>query len=134
MTLVSRGMALVALVGAALGCADGGGATGPTEEHPAIPQFAQAACAEWSCSIGDCQQDPAIYGACCTLAAGGEYPEQPKPSCDAPPGGLPSWCEAGSPQLTCINHPMEGNPYSDCSALPLTGNTGNYYSECGGEL
>ena len=125
------------LVLSALGCGPGTDTTGPTEEHPAIPFLTESNsnCAVWSCSSGQCAQDPAIYGACCTTITDPGETGAPKPAnCDAPPGGTPSWCMVGSPRLSCINHPTEGNPHPDCTQLPLTGNTGEYYPECGGNL
>lgn len=100
MNVLTRGTVLIGFLGAALGCADGSSATGPTEDHPAIPQFTAAACAEWSCSWGDCQQDPAHYGACCIEAASAEYPATSAPSCEGPRNGaycqsFPARCQDG---------------------------------------
>ena len=74
--------ALTAIVLA--GCQDSPTGT----DRPPIPAFAAgqpnqiAQCAEWSCSIDDCQQDPGQYGACCTQAVDAEHPyQQPRPSC-----------------------------------------------------
>ena len=59
----------------------------PTSPETPIPAFAVAQCAEWSCAIEDCPNDPAIYGACCIQAADASHPATEKPSCQAPPGG-----------------------------------------------
>jgi len=128
MRSLNRGLIVIALTGVVLGCADES-----AEEVNAVSQAAQAACAVWSCQINQCQQDPAIYGACCIQAASTEYPATPNPSCDAPPPpGYPSWCVIGSPKLSCINHPFENplNPYAPCLDLPFIGDTGLYYDEC----
>lgn len=114
------------------GCAGSESLTAPEEEHPAIPMFAEAACAEWSCVWNDCTYDPAVYGACCVTAADAEHPVQDRPSCDAPPPSNTDYCVIGSPRLTCINKPIKvGDPVPDCSKVPLTGDTGSYYPECG---
>lgn len=77
-------LAVVLLAGVG-GCGGTEPVTAPDEqEHPAIPQLTQAACGEWSCSINDCNNDPAVYGACCTTVADAENPVQPRPSCTAP--------------------------------------------------
>lgn len=122
MKVVSRGMMLACLLGAALGCADGRSATEPMEEHPAIPQFAAAQCAVWSCSEGDCQQDPAYYGACCVEAATAEYPAQPAPSCSGPRNGVycqqfPTRCASGenTTNLNPPNYCYHANPSQICA-------------------
>ena len=128
----------------ALGCGAGTDTTGPTEEHPAIPQFATAACAVWSCQIGQCQQDPAIYGACCIQAASAEYPATSAPSCQAPPGGGgdPAWCGSGNSIATCMdktyrNHTSSygcgSQPYVDAAGFaydPGTSGYSNAFPEC----
>jgi hypothetical protein len=128
MKTLNRSLIVLVLTGAVPGCIDE-----PVEGVDAVEQPAQAACAMWSCQINQCQQDPAIYGACCILAASAEYPVQPKPSCEAPPPKWPiysSWCVHDSPLLSCMNHPIESNPYYPCLDLPLTGDAGEYYGEC----
>lgn len=116
---------------AAMGCGAGTDATGPTDEHPAIPQLTAAACAVWSCSIGDCQQDPALYGACCIYAATTEYPATSAPSCQAPPGGggSPDWCNAGNTQAACLERRSEDTSFTgNCYAQPYIDSRGIAYA------
>ena len=127
-----------------MGCGAGSDATGPTEEHPAIPQLTTAACAVWSCSIGDCQQDPALYGACCIQAATTEYPATSAPSCSGPPagGGDPAWCGSGNSIATCmdkayVNHTSAygcgSSPYVDGGGFAYNPGTSGYnadFPEC----
>jgi hypothetical protein len=105
---VARATMLAAIVGAVAlaGCADS-----PTgENHPPIPSLAVhpmtgAQCAEWSCSIDDCTNDPGQYGACCIQAVDAEHPnEQPRPSCDWP--GF------------CVIYPNRCAPPPDCTPSP----------------
>lgn len=104
------------------GCADGADElAGP--EHPPIPAFSieqTAQCAEWSCEIQDCQQDPGQYGACCIQAVDAQHPyEAEKPSC-----GNPGYCaiypnrctedtpcNPGPPPSYCYSATVD--PYSD---------------------
>lgn len=105
---------------------------GPEEDRVAIPQFTEAACAEWSCSWNICTYDPAVYGACCTQAAGGEYTATPKPSCDAPPppSGVPEWCGT-TPRTACmIKKSIDLTYYADCTTFPSVGSGDAYYPEC----
>ena len=82
---LARASVLAAILGAVAlaGCAD----TPTSADHPPIPSLAVhpltgAQCAEWSCSIDDCTNDPGQYGACCVQAVDAQHPnEQPRPSC-----------------------------------------------------
>lgn len=85
------GGAILAAAAVAVACSD----ASPTGPETAIPSLGTmhtqqiGACAEWSCAIADCTNDPAIYGPCCVQAVDEDHPnEQERPSsCEAPPGG-----------------------------------------------
>lgn len=106
----------------------GADATAPTEDHPPIPQMSYSFdnCAVWSCSSGQCAQDPTVWGACCIQTTDQGETGAPRPSCEAPPGGShsPDWCSDGEAnfQVQCIQRKSEdltfhddcyGAPYSD---------------------
>jgi hypothetical protein len=100
-------MAAAALLG---GCEKFAGT--PQEPEVAIPfvdvdgpDRQEAACGSWSCSWQDCQQDPGVYGACCTRAAEQGETVMPKPSC----GGQP-YCV----QFPSVCGPTEYHPASYC--------------------
>lgn len=69
-------------------CGDSRSPAAPETAIPAVVPLAISACAEWSCESGDCREDPAVYGACCILAADPGQPAAPRPSC-----GSPSYCQ-----------------------------------------
>lgn len=125
--------AALALVAA---CA-GDGPTAPDESHPAIPQLAYSFdnCAVWSCSSGQCERDPAVWGACCLATADEPGTAQPRPSCEAPPLPNTDWCVYSSPRLSCLNKPVKPGQYPqmNCYELPLSGDAGEYFPECGGD-
>lgn len=75
------GAAIVLSSVIAVACSD----AAPTAPDTPIPAFQIAACGEWSCSIADCTNDPAIYGACCVAAADDGQPAAEKPDCELPP-------------------------------------------------
>jgi hypothetical protein len=57
-----------------------------------MPSFAYSfiGCMVWSCASGQCQNDPTVWGACCTSVS--PDPEEPgfdRPSC----GSGPTYCE-----------------------------------------
>lgn len=128
-------LATAVLLAFSLACSDASSTTGPTsDEHPAIPQFATAACAVWSCSIGDCQQDPALYGACCVEAASAEYPATGAPSCDGPPPphGYADWCGTTA-HAGCLIKRAEDMSYTqDCSIYDYANNltSEDIFTEC----
>ena len=102
----------------AIGCVDGQSATEPTEGHPAMPWFTESNsnCAVWSCSSGDCAQDPAIYGACCTTITDPGETGAPKPAnCNAPPGGggSPDWCNSANAHQACLQRKSEDTSFTD---------------------
>lgn len=104
--------ALLAAVLFSLACSD----ASPTDPETAIPSFGVqqiGACAEWSCAIADCRNDPAIYGACCVAVADPGEPSQPKPSCEAPPVYcqiFPDRCTSGGP---CNSANVDPGCYTD---------------------
>lgn len=89
--LAGRLLLGVATLVVALACGQPG-ADGITDEsRPPMPSFAYSfvGCLNWSCVSGQCQNDPVVWGACCTYVS--EDPEEqglPRPSC-----GAPSYCE-----------------------------------------
>lgn len=93
---------LLALVG---GCSGADSAF-----RPAIPSIraqqgiAQFGCYLWSCADGDCQFDPAIYGACCLQMADSTHEEFPKPSCGDP--------NPNDPNNDCGTSSNFGGPYT----------------------
>ena len=56
----------------------------PSAPEPAFSVNSGCACAVWSCTIGDCGYDPAIYGACCVECSENGQGTQ-RPSCESPP-------------------------------------------------
>lgn len=143
MRVVSKwiGVAASASIAILAACASGDMATAPSEDHPAIPQLAAAACAVWSCQVGQCQQDPAHYGACCIQAASAEYPATSAPSCTGPkPGtGLPEYCDNTNLQQACLEKINATGWQANCYATPYSwgntgeaifGNTGDVFNEC----
>jgi hypothetical protein len=120
----------------AIACSD----VAPAGPETPVPSFQIAACGEWSCAIGDCTNDPAIYGACCVAAADEGQSAQPKPSCmpdychqfpanckPTEPGGtdtVPQYCFHDSATEVCADTSYHGT----CPAAP---NTWNQFSECG---
>jgi hypothetical protein len=78
--LATTASALAVMV---LGCSDSA-PTGPETPIPSLSVQQIGACAQWSCAIADCTNDPAIYGACCVAVADEGEPTQPKPSCGNP--------------------------------------------------
>lgn len=130
-----RAVVTTVLALSALGCGAGTDATGPTEGHPAIPFLTESNsnCAVWSCSSGDCAQDPAIYGACCTTITGPGETGAPKPAnCNAPPGGggSPEWCNT-TPRAGClIKKSQDTSFYADCTTYSSTGSSNDVFSEC----
>jgi len=124
-----------------LACSD----ASPTGPEAAIPSFGVqqiGACAEWSCAIADCREDPAIYGACCVAIVDNGQEPAPRPSC-----GFDTYC-ARYPER-CQTPPPGGSlsPAPDycyhtdardvCSDLTYTGdcpqpepNTWDQFPEC----
>jgi len=85
------GVGMAAVLAAACADAAADALTGSTPEVP-IPhfQYSFVGCLSWSCESGQCQNDPAVWGACCTDVS--EDPEEEgyaRPSCEGPP----SYCE-----------------------------------------
>lgn len=90
--------AIAGLVFALFGCSGD-----PVAVRPAIPTIraqtgvALNGCYLWSCAMGDCQLDPAIYGACCLQMADKTHPKFPKPSCANPnPNPINNNCGPGT--------------------------------------
>lgn len=114
------GLGFVAAAAVVLACSGGADATGPlAENHPAIPLFkTQGTCVQWSCAIGDCVQNPAIYGACCTSVDEDQgVTPAPRPSCDGPPppSTFPPYCQNDNSYQTCIDY----NIYYTATKPPL---------------
>lgn len=85
--LLSTGAAGLVLVACADAAANN--LTG-TPEVP-IPRFAYSfvGCLSWSCASGQCQNDPAVWGACCLdVSPDPEEPGYERPSCSGP-----SYCD-----------------------------------------
>lgn len=107
----------------ALACSD----ADPTGPEAPIPSFAIAACAEWSCAIADCRNDPAIYGACCVASADDGEPGAPRPSCGTTPGSgdgsYPQTCDQLN-EWYCYTAPgedEEGHNYALCALCASCG-------------
>ena len=137
MRSTSKVIGLLAGVSVALLAAcSGTEATAPTEEHPAIPFLTESNsnCAVWSCSSGQCAQDPAIYGACCTTITDPGETGAPKPAnCDAPPGGgsRPNWCGTTARAGCLIRRREDTSFYEDCSSSAYDGPSSDaVFSEC----
>lgn len=95
-----------------------------------MPSFAYSfvGCLNWSCISGQCQNDPVVWGACCTYVS--EDPEEegfPRPSCGAQPyceqypsrciedhgpypGIAAAWCFHAHPAEFCSDPNYTGNP------------------------
>jgi hypothetical protein len=93
------------------GCSDSASAV-----RPAIPTIrAQQGvgtngCYNWSCAYGDCQFDPAVYGACCLQMADSIHPAYSKPSCGDPnPNDPNNDCTPG----TNFSGPYDGTGWCD---------------------
>ena len=129
MGLMSRPRLILVAVLVVINACSGAEPMAPDEEHPAIPQLTAAQCAVWSCSVGDCQQDPALYGACCIQAASAEYPATSAPSCQyTPQGGTPEWCGAGNTHTACLERRSEDASFSgDCSSTTYLDDRGIAY-------
>lgn len=67
------------------------GLTGSDEVRVPMPSFAYSfvGCLSWSCSSGQCQNDPAVWGACCTYVS----PDPEEPGYERPSCGGPSYCD-----------------------------------------
>jgi hypothetical protein len=105
-----------------------------------MPSFAYSfvGCLSWSCSSGQCQNDPAVWGACCTYVS--PDPEEPgyeRPSCGGPsycdqyparcagdlgpdPGLAADWCFHAHPSEFCTDPDYEDNSeYPDRCTIPV---------------
>lgn len=74
------GATALATLAIVIACSD----STPVGPEVPVPSFQIAACGEWSCAIADCNNDPAIYGACCVAAADDGQSPAPRPSCGSP--------------------------------------------------
>lgn len=107
------------LAALAIGCqGDLGTGTEPAETPVPVFAYSWSGCAAWSCQSGQCVNDPAIWGACCTQTTPDGLGGLARPSCSGPApycttypqrclgfGGAsfpPSWCYGGdSPDALC---------------------------------
>lgn len=101
------GGAILAIGVVAIACSDAS-PTGPETAIPSLGIQQIGACAQWSCAIADCTNDPAIYGACCVDVVDEGQQEQPKPSCE----GDSDYCQIFG--LRCTTS-------SPCNPVPLPG-------------
>src|SRR5690606_26329777 len=78
-------------VGACFGADRGLTGPGAPEMEAPMPSFAYAftGCLAWSCTTGNCPNDPLVWGACCLeVDPDPEAPGIPRPSCNGT-----SYCE-----------------------------------------
>jgi hypothetical protein len=83
--------ALLAAILFASACSD----ASPTGPETAIPSFGVqqiGACAQWSCAIADCRNDPAVYGPCCVDVVDEGQQEVARPKCGGTPWPGSSEC------------------------------------------
>ncbi len=131
------GLGAIAVVVVACTNAAADDLTGSTPEVP-IPhfQYSFVGCLAWSCASGQCQNDPAVWGACCTDVS--EDPEEQgyeRPSCGGPSycDQYPSRCEGdiGPDPGLAADFCFHANVTDICGDGAYEGNS-NYPLRCAG--